>query len=1054
MTPREVSEEQQVRFTLIGLALVVIALPVWLAIIKAGIAYTHDGMLHYIRLIGLDHAVSVGLNWPRIAPGLAFGYGYPVFSYYSPLSIYPAEWLHLAGLSLIEGFIGNGIIATACGVVGAFMLGRLWSDDLGGFATAAGFLYSPYYLGNWFWRGAIGEFWALSLVSWVLWAFSRVYHQPQRREAIIAAASLALLIVMHNITALAATLLLVICCLAFVISAEDKRRTFLWLIAGGIGGLALASFFWMPALLEKDFVQIGLTVQPGTLIFSNHFMALSDLFLPTHAADVRQLMLSLPLPVFINTTILLLTLIGLIAFVVRFRHIGKRVKILVAAFTLMLAMLVFLALPASEPLWETIPLMQFIQFPWRLAGFVGILLSVSAGVAVSVLVKAVRQTPVKVSFAYIAIAALMIPGLSWTYGQELLEIPGDNLQYSLRYEIDQGRIGGTAMGEYLPSQVRDLPDVERLLPRFSEKAIIARLHPDPAITLMSERWESLSAELSLKADDDTMLVFDWFYFPGWQVTIDGVPRKVEATDPEGLLTITVPSGDHVVNIWFGDTPLRTVARAISVVALLVMATAVFVPDRPLIDWLSREKSYLSHWPVTGAVILSASVILIVKLAYVDQTDNLLRPDRFSDGYTTLQHPVFASVNDQIILLGAEMTAEKIPADVPVEMVLFWQLKDTAIAEDYASLLQVKDSAGQVIAETLSYYPQGVPTSVWIPGYFVAESVSLSLPAGTPPGVYTIEAGMFDPERMQQLPVRNAGDMPVGVTIEVASITVARPETPVNLASLPVEQTIASEGTGPLRLISMSSLPRDAMSGDLFAFDWYWLAEEEPGGAYSASIAWLDDTGEVAGVVEIPELAAGAPTASWEAGDIIRGVHEGYVPGSLHAGLYQVVVELVEEQSGESRDSFPVGEMQVREPDRSFTAIPFEITVNSLWNNGISLLGLSRSGENLTPGEDLSLTLIWQTTEPITRNLLVFAHLVDDEGIIITQSDGIPAGGIRPFTGWMVGEYISDTVLLDLPTDLAEGTYGLRLGIYDPLTGERIAIDGQEYLWLENLFTNP
>ncbi|MFC2031653.1 hypothetical protein ACFLWA_13115, partial [Chloroflexota bacterium] len=40
-------------------------------------------------------------------------------------------------------------------------------------------------------------------------------------------------------------------------------------------------------------------------------------------------------------------------------------------------------------------------------------------------------------------------------------------------------------------------------------------------------------------------------------------------------------------------------------------------------------------------------------------------------------------------------------------------------------------------------------------------------------------------------------------------------------------------------------------------------------------------------------------------------------------------------------------------------------------------------------------------------------------------------------GWLPGEYLTDTHLLQLPYDLPDGEYRLAVGLYDPETAQRL-----------------
>lgn len=74
---------------------------------------------------------------------------------------------------------------------------------------------------------------------------------------------------------------------------------------------------------------------------------------------------------------------------------------------------------------------------------------------------------------------------------------------------------------------------------------------------------------------------------------------------------------------------------------------------------------------------------------------------------------------------------------------------------------------------------------------------------------------------------------------------------------------------------------------------------------------------------------------------------------------------------------------------------------------------------------------------------VFVHLVDEAGNILAQSDAVPAGWTRPTTGWLPGEYVVDVHTLTLPSGLPSGQLAFRIGLYDPVTGERLSVNGTD-----------
>lgn len=103
-----------------------------------------------------------------------------------------------------------------------------------------------------------------------------------------------------------------------------------------------------------------------------------------------------------------------------------------------------------------------------------------------------------------------------------------------------------------------------------------------------------------------------------------------------------------------------------------------------------------------------------------------------------------------------------------------------------------------------------------------------------------------------------------------------------------------------------------------------------------------------------------------------------------------------------------------------------------------------SGQAL-PLATCHLTLIWYADANFPTSMHVFVHLLDESGQIIAQSDGEPANWTRPTTGWLPGENITDTHTLTLPAELPSGNLTLRIGLYDPQTGQRLQTQSADYV---------
>jgi hypothetical protein len=109
-------------------------------------------------------------------------------------------------------------------------------------------------------------------------------------------------------------------------------------------------------------------------------------------------------------------------------------------------------------------------------------------------------------------------------------------------------------------------------------------------------------------------------------------------------------------------------------------------------------------------------------------------------------------------------------------------------------------------------------------------------------------------------------------------------------------------------------------------------------------------------------------------------------------------------------------------------------------NEVELLRVTLDGEPLRGGQVLSLELQWQAPQELGANYSVFVHLVSGEGQIHAQRDApLPASGGAQSLGVL------------LPRDLQPGTYHLRIGVYDPATGNRLTLPtGEDSIVIEGI----
>jgi hypothetical protein len=108
-------------------------------------------------------------------------------------------------------------------------------------------------------------------------------------------------------------------------------------------------------------------------------------------------------------------------------------------------------------------------------------------------------------------------------------------------------------------------------------------------------------------------------------------------------------------------------------------------------------------------------------------------------------------------------------------------------------------------------------------------------------------------------------------------------------------------------------------------------------------------------------------------------------------------------------------------------------------NRLSFLGYSYSARNAASGTEWQATTYWQVIESSPDEagepLAIFVHALDDASTVLAGWDGLHAA----VTSWQPGDVFVQVHALHLPADVPSGSYRVELGVYSPVSLERLPI---------------
>jgi len=175
---------------------------------------------------------------------------------------------------------------------------------------------------------------------------------------------------------------------------------------------------------------------------------------------------------------------------------------------------------------------------------------------------------------------------------------------------------------------------------------------------------------------------------------------------------------------------------------------------------------------------------------------------------------------------------------------------------------------------------------------------------------------------------------------------------------------------------------------------------------------------------------GSATSTWETEALWQDGHTFAIPLDAAPGNYRLEASFYDPTTFETLgDVAVIGWITVAENQEEGASIAdFK---------AITLLNAAPQEDTARPGEEIAIELVWQTNTPLSTDYTRFAHLVDESGTLVAQSDAQPQGGFYPTSQWGIGIPVRDVVTLRVPDDVAAGAYTLHIGLYDAASGERL-----------------
>jgi hypothetical protein len=963
------------------------------------------------RVHQLASAVSDGHFPVRWMPDANYGYGYPFYNFYAPLSIYVSAAFRFLGFDYVTTVQLTQLLGFLLAAWGMFQLGFRWLGTYwAGLLAAVAYTLAPFHLVNVYVRGdSLAEFWAMAFFPLVILSLDALVQARSdnksrgwKRYFLLLALSYAGLVLSHNISALIFTPFILLYLVILALGSAAKResiRQLMWPLLALALGLALSAWFWVPALVEQSLAQLG-PVTSGYFSFGNHFrgadLVQRSILFDFDVAGGRAFRMGL-----VQATAILLGLLVLLAWngnQKRPEAVSDRgaevasasgpVTVTVRLFIVIgLLIATFMITPLSRPLWNNLQLLPFVQFPWRF-------LSVQAffgALAIAALALLPRRRILVPSFGLL----LLVAGLSALQTDFLVLSDADVTAERLgEYEWYTGNIGTTVSAEYLPPYVQPRPQTSGWINngiRDSPKAIEGTLS---SARLNDRRATAQSWQLDVPSPGAT-ITLPTMYWAGWKAEIGGVPVEIEPAAGSGLISLEVPPGEHEVTLRLTRTPIRLFAELFSFATIL----ATFWFSRNTISWKPRR---------LHLVVMAGLAVLFILLRLLPQQpspDDDLTWDFEQLAY--LHHSQEgASFEGGAQLSRYTYSTDEVETGATVTVTLTWE----AAGSGPATLAIVSPA----INRFKEIRPIATQTHPVEPGETVYR---FSIPDNAPAGLY--------------VPRLSLGE--------------ARPLTSSGLTRgqlflrpiLILEQRLpAAPGQSEL---DARTLKVTHNRPNLLDVEMQWLTQHSLTQNYNFSLRLIDGDGDVLAQFDGQPGYGYLPSSGWAPGQWVNdwlslALPAAWPPTDL-VNPIALVVHLYDVETGTTVLTRRLGQLGWEEDVLSLqeSAIPLRIPEDSspatvIFDESIALRGYTSDQSNNV----LKVTLYWEALADIAGDYSHFIHVVDPaSGAVLSQHDAMPQNNSYPTSQWSPGEIVADPATIELE-GLSAGEYLILVGLYQNL----------------------
>jgi len=511
-------------------------------IILASVAMFHDGFFRTfddvttVRIIDMAKELQREgwyNNFPvRMSAELSHGFGYPLYLFYGNLPYYVGALIKMiTGINHISVTKLVYLFPLVAGPILFYAAARFKMKPF--YGLIAGCLYTlfPYRGYGIYIKGGTGEAWAMAFMPGL---FIGLFLMENKKSygLIVFAIFFLLSVISHPLAGLQAVALAVLYGLFFI----PQKRQFLLSVLLGLG---LAAFNLIPSFYYLKTVQITFR--------ENNITALIDNLVPWHKLVVPDFVINVDKP--FSSLFFPIIIFGLIAVCLNYKTLnGKKMWPLIF-FGIISLTLYLLVSDSTRFFWTlTQSITGVLQTSTRLFTILSFTIPFFVGLYLPLIANKLLRLGLIMLVIFVSLSSLAV-------------FKPVKYSYFYEYKAEGPCATTTWQDEYLPKWVKVCP------PKELQANMV--LQGDGKLVISKNTLLDMEAVVVNKKPSD--LIVHRYYFPGWDIYMDGQKSKLDYTfSPYGIFKTKIPEGTHKINVVYRKTLIMVISDIITLVSIVIL----------------------------------------------------------------------------------------------------------------------------------------------------------------------------------------------------------------------------------------------------------------------------------------------------------------------------------------------------------------------------------------------------------------------------------------------------------------------------------------------------